>query len=58
MNEQSITDRYTLADLERWGEITRRSSATMSRIKSEGRSFSVVIVANKTIGERADRQLS
>jgi shikimate dehydrogenase len=23
MNEQSITDRYTLADLERWGEITR-----------------------------------
>src|SRR6476660_7468047 len=23
MNEQSTTDRYTLADLERWGEITR-----------------------------------
>ena len=23
MDDQSITDRYTLADLERWGEITR-----------------------------------
>src|SRR6476620_12333676 len=35
----------------------RRSSATMSRMKSEGLSVSVVIVTSKAIGERADRQL-
>jgi predicted CopG family antitoxin len=35
----------------------RRSSAMMSRMKSEGRSFSVVIIKGKAIGERADRQL-
>src|SRR5437762_13452706 len=35
----------------------RRSSAMMSRMKSDGLSVSVVIVASKAIGERADRQL-